>query len=92
MPLSAHDLIEAKEATAELLEQLGLDAYIFEVEPCEGPWEVHIECAHSGGWQTIAIAVEREQLVASRSDQADRDALLKDWRERLSECRRAPPA
>ncbi|MCW8195151.1 hypothetical protein F6455_10170 [Proteobacteria bacterium 005FR1] len=91
MNLSARDLIDAKEATSELLEQLGLDAYIFEVEPNEGPWEVHVECAHSSGWQTVAIAVDRERLLASRSNEADRQALLDDWRERLSACRRSPP-
>lgn len=92
MPLSARELIDAKEATSELLERLGLDAYIFEVEPREGPWEVHIECAHSGGWQTVVISVDRDRLLASRSNQAEHQSLLKNWRERLSECRRASPS
>lgn len=91
MSLSARELIDAKEATADLLEHLGLDAYMFEVEPCEGPWQVHIECAHTGGWQTVTLATDRSQLLASRSDGPARQALIQDWRRRLADCRRAAP-
>lgn len=90
MPLSARELIDAKEATGELLEALGLEAYIFEVEPAEGPWEVHIECAQGGGWQTVSIPVERERLLASQTSDNDRDALLREWSKRLSQCRHLP--
>lgn len=91
MPLSARELFDAREATAELLEQLDLDAYIFEVEPCEGPWKVHIECAHTGGWQTVTLAVERDELLASRSNEHARRALFDSWCKRLAECRQAAP-
>lgn len=83
MTLSARELMEAKEATAELLEQLGLENYVFEVEPGEGPWEVHLERPYDGDWQTVAIAVDRDRLLASRSSEAERQSLLADWRQRL---------
>ncbi|MEX1034251.1 MAG: hypothetical protein WDZ30_12880 [Cellvibrionaceae bacterium] len=91
MPLSAHELIDAREITAELLDELGLDAYLFEVEPRDGLWEVRIECAESGGWQTLSLDVEREQLLAVRASNTERDAVLSNWRTRLSDCRRASP-
>jgi len=83
MTLSASELINAKEATTILLDHLGLGNYVFEVEPGEHGWEVHVECDLDGAWQTLAIPVEREQLLASRSGGPEREALLSDWRERL---------
>lgn len=73
--------------TAGLLEQLGLEAYLFEVEPRPGPWEVRVECANPDGWQSVILAVELDRLLGSRSNGADRTRLLEDWGERLAECR-----
>lgn len=92
MNLSARTLNDAREITAGLLEQLGLDAYLFEVEPRDGPWEVRIECAHTDGWQTVLLAVELERLLGCRSDGAERTRLLGDWARRLNACRRAGTA
>ncbi|MGQ9427183.1 hypothetical protein ACXYTJ_16040 [Gilvimarinus sp. F26214L] len=85
MTPSARELIDAKEATAELLEQLDLRAYMFEVEAGEDAWEVHLECARDGDWQTVAMPVNRDQLLASRSDASTREALLAEWRSRLAD-------
>lgn len=70
-----------------LLERLGLEAYLFEVEPREGPWEVRIDCAMSGGWQSVNLAVEKERLLASRHDDAICRELLHGWRARLAACK-----
>ena len=45
MPVSINDLALAREAVSKVLEELQLDAYIFEVEPREGQWEIRVECA-----------------------------------------------
>jgi hypothetical protein len=90
MHLSARRLHDAREITAGLLEQLGLDAYLFEVEPRDGPWEVRIECARPDGWQTVLLAVEIERLLDCARDGAERARLLRDWGERLDGCRRLP--
>lgn len=80
-------LTEANEATAGLLEQLGLEAYLFEVEPREGPWEVHVDCALGDGWQSLTLPVDITQLLDTRSNEALRLQVLKDWRARLAACR-----
>lgn len=87
MNISTRELIEAKEATADLLDQLGLEAYLFEVEPREGPWEVRIDCGHSDGWQSVTLAVDVAHLLRCRSDATVRAQVLKDWGERLAACR-----
>lgn len=89
MNLSGRMLSDAREITAGLLEQLGLEAYLFEVEPRDGPWEVRIECAQADGWQTVLLAIEVECLLGCRHDGPERARLLAHWGERLDACRQA---
>ncbi|HEX7045336.1 MAG TPA: hypothetical protein VF203_12055 [Burkholderiales bacterium] len=84
MHISTRQLIEAKELAAELLEQLGLETYVFGVEPRDGRFEVRVERALADGWQTVTLSIDPEQLARSRTDEAVRAALLRDWRERLA--------
>lgn len=90
MNISTGRLIEAREVTSGLLEQLGLEAYLFEVEPREGPWEVRVECARNGQWQSATLAVDIVRLLDSRADAAVRARMLADWGERLAACRPMP--
>jgi hypothetical protein len=85
--ITTRALTEANEATAGLLEQLGLEAYLFEVEPREGPWEVHVDCAVGDGWQSLTLPVDMARLLDTRSNEALRSQVLNDWRERLAACR-----
>lgn len=87
MPLSSADLIQAREAAAELLEELRLDAYLFEIEPRNGQWELRVECAIEEGWETMTLSVPKSLLLAGRDDRAARRRLLTDWRERLAACK-----
>lgn len=88
MTITTVELALAKDAAAALLEQLRLEAYLFEVEPNEGTWELRIDCAMEGGWQSSKLPVDKERLLASRSDGATRRALLSDWRQSLSVCKK----
>ncbi len=81
MPLSTMELAEARQAVAELLEQAGLDAFLFEVEPREGHWELRLECAAPDGWQALVLSVDKDTLLASRKDDEARRRLIEDWRE-----------
>lgn len=87
MPLSSAELIQAREAAAELLEELGLDAYLFEIEPRDGQWELRVECAIEEGWETVVLPVPKALLLTGRDDAAARQQLLTDWRERLAACK-----
>ena len=91
MVVSASELIAAREATARLLDRLGLDAYLFEVEPGETRWTVRVECAVDGGWETVSLPFDR-QAVLGEFDDKRQQALLRQWRDRLLACtpRRSP--
>jgi hypothetical protein len=82
--LTARNLAEAKETVGELLEQLGLTAYLFEVEPREDHWEVRVECAHNSAWQSSVFTVEDTALRASRTDRLVRDHMLSELHKRLT--------
>ena len=92
MAVSTAELIEAREATAELLDALGLDAYLFEVEPGQAAlWTVKVECPVDGGWETVTLSASREALLGRDADPNLRRELAQQWRERLLECKSRPP-
>lgn len=84
MDLSASNLAEARETVGELLEQLGLTAYLFEVEPRADHWEVRVECALDSAWQSSVFTVEDSALRASRTDRLVRDQILGELHKRLT--------
>jgi tRNA(Ser,Leu) C12 N-acetylase TAN1 len=88
---SGRDLEGATEAARALLEELGLEAYLFAVEPREGDWELKLECALEDGWQTIALPVELDLLLASRTETDARSRLLRSWGSKLAACLRREP-
>ena len=87
MNISTQQLIDAKEATSGLIDQLGLEDYVFDVEPHEDQWEVRVECGHGGMWQSVTLMVDAARLRASRDNATERTQLLKEWGERLAACR-----
>lgn len=85
MPLSTTELASARQAVGALLEQLGLEAYLFELEPAADQWQLRLECAVAEGWQTLAWPVDKAVLL----DPARREALLPEWRGKLAACKAA---
>ena len=83
MQLSQKELIAARDTVQALLEQLGLTAYLFEVEPRVDHWEVRVECAPDSGWQSSVLNVDENWLDACRTDATARDQLLDEWRKHL---------
>lgn len=83
---SEADLAPAKAAVGTLLENLGLTAHLYAVEPREGRWAVVIECATGSGWQRVELRAGAELLDAIRGDRAARQALLDQWRAHLDDC------
>lgn len=83
MELSKKELIEARDTVEGLLEQLGLTAYLFEVEPRTDHWQVHVECAPDSSWQSSVLDVDETWLQACRTDADARSKLLDEWRKRL---------
>lgn len=92
--ITTRDLARTKEAVTALLEQLGLSAYLFEVEPRNdgAPWEIRIDCEAAGGWQSLSLTIDADRLLRSVIDEPVRAEMLNEWRNALAGCvRRTPP-
>jgi len=70
-----------------VLDQLGLTAYLFEVEPHEGAWEVRIDCGRLSDWQSTTLAVDGKRLLSSCTNEAVRAELLEEWGKHLAQYR-----
>ena len=87
MRLTVEELTGARDAVAELLEEIGLSNYLYEVEPdghSDARWRVRIECETPDGWKMTELRVDRSTLEQSRRrDAAVRSTLLSAWGNRL---------
>lgn len=92
MDLTSRNLVEAKETVGNLLEQLGLTNYLFEIEPRDDRWEVRVECAHNSAWQSSIFTVEDTALRACRTDRLVRDHMLSELHKHLSPSNAVPPS
>jgi hypothetical protein len=88
MIVSIEELARAREAVTHLLDELCLDAYLFEVEPGEGQWSIIVECPVAEGWETVSLSADKALLLRGVDDAVAHAVLLDDWREALSSCRR----
>ncbi len=79
MALSIHDLGQAREAAAGVLDDLGLEAYVFDVEPGETAFRVHVEYRTTAGWQTRDMQVAPRQLADAAGDARSRARLAEQW-------------
>lgn len=89
MTLSMRELAQAREVVGRVLEELSLEAYLFEIEPHEGQWEIRVECAVDDGWETCRLSADKEYLLRGADDAVVHEVLTDNWREALSACRRA---
>jgi hypothetical protein len=87
MEFSVDDLAQMRMAVTELLEELGLDAYLFDIEPHPGQWEIKVECATDNGWGTFQLTAETDYLLHGRDDAVAHAVLLDNWRDSLAACK-----
>jgi hypothetical protein len=86
------DIAQARAAVERLLEELDLRTFLFTLEPKEAGWRLSIECESEGGWQSVALPVDPEELRASLHDSATRERLREAWSQRLGVCQKGRPA
>jgi hypothetical protein len=89
MSLSTLDLAKARFNANAILEELQLDAYIYEVEPHNGDWELKIECACNvdGGWEMITLKVPKDMLLESDQVHSAKESLYAYWKKKLESCK-----
>jgi hypothetical protein len=86
MRLTVHELTSARDAVADLLEDIGLVNYLYEVEPdghSDHRWRVKVECETPDGWKMTELRIDRPTLEQSRRGGSIRSTLLQAWRHRL---------
>jgi len=89
--LSSRDVQGAREAVERVLEELGMRAFAYTVEPKEGGWSLRIECATDDGWLETTLQVDPVELRSSLGDPAAREKLRADWQARLCGCAKREP-
>lgn len=92
MNVSTSDLTRARNAAERLLESLGLEAYLYEVEPGENDaWTLVLECATGDGWQRLSCAVDKGELLRSLDEEAVRERLSAELSRRVAARGQANP-
>ncbi len=82
------DLVMARELLAAVLDQLELDAYLFDVEPGEQGWIVRVECPTSSGWELVELSLSHDELRRASGESRVLEQLRKDLSGRLTDCKR----
>lgn len=93
MKLSIIELAKARESASGILEELQLDAYLYEVQPRDGTWELRVECAceTDGGWETIMLQVPKRMLLDDFYDDKAKQDLFAYWKQKLNHCKFQQP-
>ena len=89
MSISTLELAKARESANTILQELRLDAFIYEVEPRDDVWELTIECACEidGGWETVMLQVPKRMLLDSFDDEKAKQDLFEYWKKMLADCK-----
>jgi hypothetical protein len=86
------EILDARAAVEQILDECALRAYLFTVEPKTSGWTLTIDCAAEGGWQNLVLPVDAAELRASLRDAALRRKLRRDWEPHLCACLRRQAA
>ncbi len=91
MSISAVDLAKARDSASSILQELQLDAFIYEVEPRDDVWELTIECACKidGSWKTYTLRVPKRMLLDSVGDDMVKQHLFEYWKKLLADCKQS---
>lgn len=90
MTLSAVELAKARDTARMILDELQLDAFLYEIEPMPSDtWELTIECACqiNGGWERLTIQVPKAMLLDSFDDHTAKERLFEYWKKKLVDCK-----
>lgn len=86
MELSATELAQMRATVTHVLDELGLAAYLFDIEPMAGQWQIKLECASAGGWATFLLSADKDYLLHGSEDAVAHAVLLDNWRDTLGTC------
>lgn len=89
METSAVELARTREVLHELLDQLGLPIYRFDVQAAGDAWQIIVECETSDGWQRVRVQVRSDSFAqAGAGNRQVRSALASQLDRALCDCLR----
>jgi len=83
LTLSPTALLGARAATEQILDELGLRNYRFDVEPASSAFEVFVEHERDHAWHAVRLLEEARVLLAAPGDAKVRSEIAERWRARL---------
>jgi len=81
------ELAETRETITKLLDELQLEAYLFEIKPQDGQWQLTVECTVDEGWETVKLKANKDYIQHGANDALLHQLLFDEWREALSACK-----
>lgn len=87
MKPSIAELAGVRETVSKLLNELQLEAYLFEIEPQEEQWQLTVECAIDEGWEIVKLKANKDYFLHGADDAIVHQLLIDEWREALSACK-----
>lgn len=90
MALTVDELVIARDAANSIMEELGVEAYLFEVEPQGAHYELKVECAceADGGWVSLSLTLPKEKLLTGFDNPEVKRRLFEYWDKKLGACKR----
>lgn len=89
MMLSTSEVARARQTVSRVLDEMGLDAYLFEIEPGEDDWQLHLECAAEDGWSRLTVNLDADTLAQAAEDEGAFRRVMARCAEACGECKRA---
>ncbi len=89
MSYSHAEMDAAREAASRILNDIGLGAGQFTIEPQAGMWALRLERMTANGKVTTSIPIDHHQLKESLDDHEARAHLRHDWTIKLATWREA---
>ena len=89
MMLSTTEMARARETVARILDDIALDAYLFELEPDDHQWQLNLECAARDGWSRLSVPLDGSTLAQASDDDAAYQRLLAQCDAALGDCKRS---
>jgi hypothetical protein len=90
MEFSVEELATMRLTVTALLDELQLEAYLFDIEPKPGQWDIKVECAIANGWGSYQLTADTDYLLHGQNDAVARAVLLDNWRDSLAACKIKP--
>jgi hypothetical protein len=86
MPLSTKEFAQARDIVGRALDQLGLKAYLYELEPADDTMKIRVECALDGEWEVVELGVDVDLLLRGMEDPGAQQSIQEQLRQAVSAC------